>query len=234
MSLNAPRDLGLAPRTVLTALVVAAHLGVGWAVLSLSMKPAEVAQPKVLEVSWIAPAQPDSPPQPQAPQPPQAQRAQPKPVEPALRTPQPQAAALAPAPVALPAANPQPAAVPSPVAAVSAKADAAPPAEPVAAPAPPAAPKLIASSALRYLEPLKPVYPRVSTELCETGVVTLNILVNEWGVPIEVAVEKSSGHDRLDQSALNAMRAARFKPYTEAGQARSVRAHPTINFQLDC
>ncbi|WP_374594259.1 energy transducer TonB, partial [Aquabacterium sp.] len=124
----------------------------------------------------------------------------------------------------------------APVAAPAAPVAAAPAAPAVeeapAAPAP--VPRLVASSALRYLDPLKPVYPRASTELCETGIVTLNILVNEWGVPVEVVVEKSSGYSRLDQSALTAMRAARFKPYVEAGQPRPIRAHPTINFQLDC
>lgn len=229
-----PRALSPAVRFAMAALVVVAHAGVGWMVWRQAQTPADAPPPKVLEVSWISPAQPDNTPPPQAePTPPQ-----PTPPQPPART---VAPALAPAPALIPApspVSPAPAVALAPVAiqqpvAPAAKGEATSAAEVAAAPAP-AAPKLIASSALRYLDPLKPVYPRVSTDLCETGVVTLNILVNEWGVPVEVVVEKSSGHDRLDQSALNAMRAARFKPYTEAGQARSIRAHPTINFQLDC
>ena len=234
MNLNAPRDLGLAPRAVLVALVLAAHLGVGWVVLKAALKPADAPAPQVLEVSWIAPPQPDVPtPTPPAPQPATA-TPPPHAVQP---RPQPMPATPQPAPMAAPqAAAPQSVAASVPVVPIpgpTAKTDAAPSAEPVAA-APAPAPRLVASSALRYLDPLKPVYPRASTELCETGLVTLNILVNEWGVPVEVTLEKSSGHERLDQSALSAMRGARFKPYIEAGQPRSIRAHPTINFQLDC
>jgi protein TonB len=235
MSLNAPPELGAAPRAALAALVLAAHLGLGWVVLNASLKPVEAPEPQVLEVSWIAPPQPEAAlPTPPAPQPdtatPPPRVAQPKS--------QPTPVAPLPTPTATQTAAPQPTTAPVPAPAAPApgpvaKSDASAPAEPVAAPPNPA-PRVVASSALRYLDPLKPVYPRASTELCETGVVTLGILVNEWGVPVEVTVEKSSGHERLDQSALNAMRSARFKPYIEGGQPRPIRAHPTINFQLDC
>lgn len=236
-----PQSLGLPVRAGLAALVLAAHAGLAWTVLSLSLKSAETPPPKVLQVTWLTATQPEEAP----PQPPQAQAALPKPAEPVQRTLQRPAAtpALAPpspvpspAPVPTAVAQPAPAATQQPLAAAAAhagKADSASTNESAAAAAP-AAPKVIASSALRYIDPPKPVYPRLSTELCETGTVTLNILVNEWGVPTEVSVDKTSGHDRLDQAAVAAMRAARFKPYTEAGQAKPIRAYPPIKFQLDC
>ena len=227
-----PRALSSGARAVLALLVLLAHVGVAWTVLRLAQAPLAVEPPKVLEVTWIAPAQPDepAPPQPPLPAPPVTQPPVAK-LQPRAAVPTPTPAPAAPAAVAAPAAP-----VVAPVAAPAAPVAAAPaPAAVEAAPAAPApVPRLVASSALRYLDPLKPVYPRASTELCETGIVTLNILVNEWGVPVEVVVEKSSGYPRLDQSALTAMRAARFKPYVEAGQPRPIRAHPTINFQLDC
>lgn len=235
-----PQSLSAPARAGLAALVLVVHAGLAWTVLSMSLKPADTPPPKVLQVTWLTATQPEEAP----PQPPQAQAAPSKPTEPVQRTPQRPAAtpALAPpspvtspAPVPTAVAQPAPAATQQPVAAAAnaGKADSASTNESAAATAP-AAPKVIASSALRYIDPPKPVYPRLSTELCETGTVTLNILVNEWGVPTEVSVDKTSGHERLDQAAVAAMRAARFKPYTEAGQARPIRAYPPIKFQLDC
>jgi protein TonB len=239
-----PQSLGLPVRAGLAALVLAAHAGLAWTVLSLPLKPAETPPPKVLQVTWLTATQPEEAP----PQPPQAQAAPSKlaePAQPIQRTPQRPAATPelapptpvpSPVPVPTAVAQPAPAATQQPLAAAAAnagKADSASTNESAAATAP-AAPKVIASSALRYIDPPKPVYPRLSTELCETGTVTLNILVNEWGVPTEVSVDKTSGHERLDQAAVAAMRAARFKPYTEAGQARPIRAYPPIKFQLDC
>ncbi len=229
-------------RAALWMLVVLAHLGVALAVLRLAPAAPTDEALQVLEVQWIAPAQTEPAPLVPPPAPPPELAPPPKPVparaEPTPAVPRSVPAAADAAPIA-PALAPAPAPTPAPVVAAT-PAAAAPAAataqatDAQAAPATPLPPKMVAISALRYLEQPKPVYPRVSTELCETGVVTLNILVNEWGVPTEVSVEKSSGYPRLDQSAVKAMRAARFRPYTEGSQARAIRAHPIINFQLEC
>ena len=39
------------------------------------------------------------------------------------------------------------------------------------------------------------------------------------GLPLQVALSRSSGYSRLDEQALWAMRQARFRPYTEDGRA---------------
>lgn len=86
---------------------------------------------------------------------------------------------------------------------------------------------------MRYLNPPVLSYPRASRELGETGVVRLRVLVDEQGRPREVEVAKSSGHPRLDQAAVLAMRGARFQPHLEDGQPRMVWVLAPLNFQLD-
>ena len=42
------------------------------------------------------------------------------------------------------------------------------------------------------------------------------------GQPTRVTVEKSSGHQALDQAALDAVRGARFRPYFDGAKAEVV------------
>jgi protein TonB len=69
--------------------------------------------------------------------------------------------------------------------------------------------------------------------LGETGVVNLRVLVDEQGRPREVEVAKSSGHSRLDQAAVLAMRGARFDPHVEDGQPRTVWVLASIRYKFD-
>src|SRR5699024_5801045 len=62
-----------------------------------------------------------------------------------------------------------------------------------------------------------PVYPRRSQRMQEQGRVVVRVLINEEGAVINASVQQTSGHDRLDQSALKAAKQARFKPYSENG-----------------
>jgi len=128
-----------------------------------------------------------------------------------------------------PKADATPVATPSPAAPAPAAAT-APEAPP--APAAPLPPKQITASAVRYLVPPQQVYPETSRRLGESGKVGLKVLVDEHGKAIEVQVTQSSGFSRLDQSAVSAMRAARFQPYLENGVARSVWAPATITYDL--
>ena len=52
----------------------------------------------------------------------------------------------------------------------------------------------------------KPVYPRISQRLGEQGVVRLRARVDEQGRVTAVQVLTSSGHARLDEAALAAVR----------------------------
>ncbi|MFD2450348.1 energy transducer TonB [Ideonella paludis] len=55
--------------------------------------------------------------------------------------------------------------------------------------------------------------------LGEQGTVLVRLVVDAQGLPTQVSLHKSSGHPRLDEQALQALRAARFVPYTRNGQA---------------
>jgi len=53
------------------------------------------------------------------------------------------------------------------------------------------------------------------------------------GRPQSVQLTKSSGDPRMDRAAVAAERQARFKPYIEAGVARSVYVPHSITFNLE-
>lgn len=80
--------------------------------------------------------------------------------------------------------------------------------------------------------PLAVTYPETSRRLGESGVVQLQLLVDERGRAIEVRVLKSSGYSRLDQAAISAMKAARFRPYMEGGVPRAFRVTAPVIYDL--
>lgn len=63
-----------------------------------------------------------------------------------------------------------------------------------------------------YLENPPPVYPRLSKRLGEVGNVSLMVFVDPTGAPGTINIQTSSGHDRLDQAAAEAVRRWRFVP----------------------
>jgi protein TonB len=86
---------------------------------------------------------------------------------------------------------------------------------------------------VQYLEPIVVEYPRLSKRLGETGRVMIRVLIDEAGFAKRTQVDRSSGHPRLDEAALAAVRQARFKPYTENGQAVSGWALVPLEFELE-
>ena len=104
-----------------------------------------------------------------------------------------------------------------------------------AAPTPPSPPqrKSVSASAVRYLT-LPPVeVPRLSRRARESGTVLLRVLVDVRGLPQQLRVERSSGHARLDEQALWAMRQARFEPHTENGQPVELDVLAPIEYALE-
>ncbi|KAA0911570.1 energy transducer TonB [Pusillimonas sp. ANT_WB101] len=77
-----------------------------------------------------------------------------------------------------------------------------------------------------------PEYPRMSQRRGEQGRVLIRVLIAADGSVLKASVQRSSGHDRLDQSALKAARSARFKPYTENGIAYQALADIPFDFVL--
>lgn len=103
------------------------------------------------------------------------------------------------------------------------------------APTPPPAParRTLASSAVQY-RVMPPVeLPRLSRRAGESGTVWLRVIVDRQGLPVQVLVHRSSGHPRLDEQAVWAMRQARFAPFIENGQALEIEVLAPIEYLLD-
>ncbi len=92
-----------------------------------------------------------------------------------------------------------------------------PVAAPVAAPQPAPAvrvpPVIDAAHACR-----KPEYPSISRRLEETGTVVLNFLIDLDGKVVDSNVAQSSGKNRLDEAARQALALCNFKPGTVDGK----------------
>ncbi|GIL07264.1 MAG: hypothetical protein BroJett031_37840 [Betaproteobacteria bacterium] len=126
------------------------------------------------------------------------------------------APAIAP-PIAAPAGSPPPATADA-SARVAPRADAA------------AEPAHVRHVEYAQFEP--PAYPPLSRRLGERGLVVVRVLIDEHGRPVEAAVSVSSGFPRLDDAAVRAVRAARFRPYVNGDRPRPAYALVPIRFDL--
>jgi protein TonB len=187
--------------------VLAAHVAVGWGLMQVESVRQAVGEVAPIMVELI------SPPAPPVPLPPPPPPAAPTPPKPQVKPPPPAVIAAAPSPAPAAFEAPPPPVEPPPQAIVI---DPPPPAPP-APPAPAAQPKTIAITQVAYLTPPVLVYPATSKRFGESGQVNVRVLVDADGKPREMLVLKSSGFQRLDDSALATVRATRFKPYAENG-----------------
>ncbi|MEJ5897189.1 TonB family protein [Aquabacterium sp. G14] len=124
---------------------------------------------------------------------------------------------------------PGPAMAPSHQPAATGEAQPTPHATPTVA----SAPRTVAITDVQYQRPPTPVYPRRSQRLGETGEVWLKVLISAEGRAAQVLVVRSSGFDALDHAAVEAMKAAIFKPYAENGVAQAVWVQTPIAFHLE-
>jgi protein TonB len=77
-----------------------------------------------------------------------------------------------------------------------------------------------------------PIYPAQSRRFGETGIVVLRVELSDTGHVDTARVNTSSGHSRLDEAALAAVRTWRCTPATRNGQpVRAVALQP-FNFLL--
>jgi periplasmic protein TonB len=189
------------------ALVVLLHLILLWAIQSgLAQKVVQVAK-VVVQAELISEVTPSLPPPPAPKPPPPAPP--PPPTAPVVTTPSPAA-------IQLPAAPP------------------------VAAPAPPAAPPAPAAPAVRTSAVIqagatcaKPDYPSASRRLEEEGTVTLKFLIGVDGRVMQAEVEKTSGFQRLDEAARNALSKCQFKPGTVDGKPEQSWASIKYTWRLE-
>jgi periplasmic protein TonB len=211
---------GLTPgqRRALIAAIAVAHVGGLWALLQVREVRDAISEVSPVFASLIAP---DRPPEPAPPPPIPTARAHITPRH--LVT-----AAPSPAPAPYVVAAPPAIEPPSPPAAVEAPPAPAPQAAAVAP-----APTIIPASAVQYLEPPVPEYPRLSKRANETGRVLVRVHIDEAGLSRDVEVARSSGHPHLDEAAAAAVRKARFKPYMEGGRAVAGWAFIPIDFELE-
>jgi periplasmic protein TonB len=84
-----------------------------------------------------------------------------------------------------------------------------------------------------YLNNPSPSYPRLSRRIGEEGRVLLKVLVSAEGKANTVEIEKSSGFQRLDQSALDAVKQWRFIPARKGKESLSAYVLVPISFSLE-
>jgi len=83
---------------------------------------------------------------------------------------------------------------------------------------------------VEYLRAAPPVYPRESQRRREHGTVILRVLVDADGRPAQVQVERSSGFERLDDAAREAVEKFLFRPYEVNGVAQPAQVLIPIGF----
>jgi protein TonB len=84
-----------------------------------------------------------------------------------------------------------------------------------------------------YLNNPSPDYPALSRRQGEEGRVLMKVLVSASGGAEDVQIEKSSGYDRLDNAALNAVKRWRFIPAKKNNQPLSAYVLVPVKFSLD-
>ncbi|MGJ4748759.1 TonB family protein, partial [Leptospira sp. SA-E8] len=84
-----------------------------------------------------------------------------------------------------------------------------------------------------YLNNPRPAYPDISRRLNEQGQVIVRVLIGPKGEVLQAEVGKSSGFDRLDRTALAAVRRWRYLPGKRDGMAEAMWFNVPVNFVLD-
>lgn len=221
-ALSAFRQTRISPAALVA--VTLAHAGLLGLLVFMPEAPEPLIPPRPLMVSLVQPKVETPRPEPQSPKSMAKPVAKPPPVLVAKPTPAP-----LPQPV-IEAPEPTPTPAPEPVAEIS-----PPPAPTIevaqAAPSPPQ-PATPARSA-DYLANPKPPYPALSKRLGEEGTVRLNILVNPDGGVAQLELLESSGHPRLDRSAMATVRSQwKFEPARQDGRAVAAWVIVPIQFTL--
>jgi periplasmic protein TonB len=97
---------------------------------------------------------------------------------------------------------------------------------------PPSSTSAVVVEEVQYIAPPRPRYPPLSRRLKEQGTVLLKVLVDEHGEAKKIEIADSSGHERLDQAAVEAVAGATFRPFLQNGTARAMLVLIPIEFGL--
>jgi len=84
-----------------------------------------------------------------------------------------------------------------------------------------------------YLTNPRPPYPLAARRLGLEGKVVLRVEILENGSVAQAQVARGSGHDMLDQSALQAVKQWRFVPARRGGEAVGAAVEVPISFRLE-
>jgi protein TonB len=220
-----PMRLPISRNFVIAASVIVFHVVALWAMQNGLLRravqhvvPAEILTHIIeIEPPKVAPPPPPPPPKP------------------ALKTPK---RPPPPMPVAIPDPVPTPRA---PTGVIEPQPPAPPVLAPVApAPAPPAPPAParlveITQGETEYIRPPKPVYPALSKRSGESGVVIIAVYYSTAGHAKRAEVFKSSGFERLDRAAREAVLASQVTPFRRAGVNEDTQflLKAPINFVLE-
>ena len=83
------------------------------------------------------------------------------------------------------------------------------------------------------IEQIKPVYPLGSLARRDQGYVAISLEIDAAGVPTNAFVSRPSGHDELDQTALETLRRWRFHPAIRGGKPVASTMQVPILFDPD-
>ena len=224
-------------KVAVTAMVLAVHAVALWGLQRLpGATPAPMVIPAQVIATFITPEpEPIVMPEPIPLAPPEPV-VQPKPVPKPQPKPQPKPKPQ-PLPKAVASPDPAPATAPTGTLDPEPTAPATPTPVPTAAQASTdtAAPAAIVmpSSSAAYLNNPRPSYPSISRRMGEQGKVMLRVFVNAQGQPEQIQIQQSSGFDRLDKAAVDAVRRWKFTPGSRNGVAEAMWNIVPINFVLE-
>jgi len=91
----------------------------------------------------------------------------------------------------------------------------------------------ISDANLQVMRRVEPVYPAQSRRAGEQGTVVFNVLVDESGHPQQINIARSSGFDKLDQSALQAIHRWMFNPAVRGSQKVAAWTSVRVTFRLE-
>ncbi len=221
----------LSRNLIVVVSVLAFHALALWMLQTgLLRRAVEMIVPAQVLAEFIEPPRPkeDAPPPPPPPRQPQQKTPTVAPAPQLVAIADPTPSPNAPAGVIAP---PQPL---PPITAPVAPAPSAPIVPPSPPPAPPSSPRVeLPSSDADYLQNPKPPYPAVSKRLNEQGSVIMRVLIDADGSPQKAEIRKSSGFDRLDQSAAATVMKWRYVPGKRAGVAEAMWFNVPIHFVLE-
>ncbi len=240
--LATPSGSGGAVRWPVMLIVIVVHVLIALALLSMEPVARAVGRQQPLMASLIVPPAPPKveepakvpdPPKPLPQRPRSEPPPKPLPPPPLLSAPEsaPSPVVVAPPPaepVPVPAVLPAPSAAPERPAPAIAAAPPAPPAPPATRVEPVVAPRFDAD----YLDNPAPAYPALSRRMGEQGRVLLRVYVHADGSAGQVEIRESSGFERLDRAAREAVARWRFVPARQGERPVAAWVLVPISFSL--